>query len=230
LHLRVFTPTPPTLSPLQSLPSQGAPGQLARNEAADTWSRCRNPPTLPHSALAQHLTTMAPIVAETAPAAQRQARRPLSRIVPAIPHRLSRSRNANIPAARPITPDESSKGTVTQSAPEPPPAVDEKPPTEELPQARDAEAPLTPDSRASSENKSEGGLPVLAASPAKSAEDHGHLAVQPPGTSCSTVALRTRKLTLSQTSPRRMGPATTTPLPRPMKLQTGLLPTACIAS
>jgi hypothetical protein len=126
---------------------------------------------------------MAPIVAETAPAAQRQARRPLSRIVPAIPHRLSRSRNVNLPTARPITPDESNKGTVTQSAPEPPPTVEEKPTTEQLPQASEAEAPLTPDSRVSPESKSERDPPVLAASPAKSAEDHVDLAVQPAGTS-----------------------------------------------
>jgi hypothetical protein len=126
---------------------------------------------------------MAPIVAETAPAAQRQARRPLPRIVPAIPHRLSRSRNVNLPSARPITPDESNKGTVTQSAPDPPPAVEEKPATEQQPAASHAEAPLTPDSRVSPESKSERGPPVLAASPAKSAEDHVDLAVQPAGTS-----------------------------------------------
>jgi hypothetical protein len=123
---------------------------------------------------------MAPTVAETAPPAQRQARRPLSRIVPAIPHRLSRSRN--IPSARPITPDESNKGTVPQSEPEPQPVVDEKPATEQLPQPSDAEAPLTPDSRASIEDKNEGAAAVLAASPAESAEDHVHLAVQPAGT------------------------------------------------
>jgi hypothetical protein len=124
---------------------------------------------------------MAPIVAEMAPAAQRQARRPLSRIVPAIPHRLSRSRK--IPTARPITPEESNKGTVPQSEPEPQPVAEEKPAQEQLPQTGDAEAPLTPDSRASTDKKDEGDTAVLAASPAKSAEDHVHLAVQHSGTS-----------------------------------------------
>jgi hypothetical protein len=122
---------------------------------------------------------MAPIVAETAPVAQRQARRPLSRIVPAIPHRLSRSRN--IPSTRPITPDESNKGTVPQCEPEPQPVVEEKPAKEQLPQTNVTGAPMTPDSRASTENKNESDTAVLAASPAKSAEDHVDLAVQHPG-------------------------------------------------
>lgn len=112
---------------------------------------------------------MAPPVADTAPSAQRQARRPLSRIVPAIPHRLSRSRN--IPSARPITPEESNKGTVVQNEPEPQPVVEEAT-KEQLPLPSTVETPMTPDSRASIGDKSEVETTVLAASPAKSAEDH----------------------------------------------------------
>ncbi|KAF2828900.1 hypothetical protein CC86DRAFT_444928 [Ophiobolus disseminans] len=109
---------------------------------------------------------MAPIAAETAPA-QRQARRPLSRIVPAIPHRLSRT----VPAARPITPEESNKGAITQNGPEPQP-IAEKQADEPLPPTSAVDAPLTPDSRASGDEKSEVEATVLATSPAKSAEDH----------------------------------------------------------
>ncbi|KAH7401144.1 hypothetical protein DE146DRAFT_694072 [Phaeosphaeria sp. MPI-PUGE-AT-0046c] len=111
---------------------------------------------------------MAPTVADMAPPAQRQARRPLSRIVPAIPHRLSRSRN--MPAARPITPDESNQGTTTKNEPEPQAEVLQQA-KDELPAARTEGAPLTPDSRASNEEKKEEEATVLAASPAKSAED-----------------------------------------------------------
>jgi hypothetical protein len=114
---------------------------------------------------------MAPPVADTAPSAQRQARRPLSRIVPAIPHRLSKSRN--LPSARPITPEESSKGTVVQNDPEPQPAA-EKMTKQQLPLPSTVDTPMTPDSRASTgdADKSEVDTAVLAASPAKSAEDH----------------------------------------------------------
>lgn len=121
---------------------------------------------------------MAPTVADMAPPAQRQARRPLSRIVPAIPHRLSRSRN--IPSARPVTPDESNKGTTTKKEPEPQ-AEALKPAKEELPTSTTKGAPMTPDSRTSDDGKSEVEATVLAASPAKSAEDMVELAQQQPG-------------------------------------------------
>jgi hypothetical protein len=122
---------------------------------------------------------MAPLAADTAPPAQRQARRPLSRIVPAIPHRLSRSRN--IPSARPITPDESNKGTPTKNAPEAQPVVEQQQAKEELPPQTAADAPMTPDSRASSHDKSDVEATVLATSPAKSADDHVELNNQHPG-------------------------------------------------
>ena len=80
---------------------------------------------------------------------QRQGRRPGSRIVPAIPYRLSRPQ----PAARPITPEASSKGTAAQQPelqPEPQ-TVEEKQPGEagEAQQGAVAEAPLTPESKSS---------------------------------------------------------------------------------
>ncbi|KAH7078159.1 hypothetical protein BKA63DRAFT_280627 [Paraphoma chrysanthemicola] len=118
---------------------------------------------------------MAPIAANSAPSAQRQARRPLPRIVPAIPLRLSRT----IPSARPITPDESNKGAGTQDGPEPQPqpqhqAPAEKPVDEPHSETVAVTAPMTPDSRASAE-KSEVETTILASSPAKSAEDHVHV-------------------------------------------------------
>jgi hypothetical protein len=122
---------------------------------------------------------MAPLAADTAPPpVQRQARRPLSRIVPAIPHRLSRSRN--IPSARPITPEESNKGTPSKNAPKAQPVVEQQPKAEVLPQTA-AGAPMTPDSRASSHEKSDVETTVLATSPAKSADDHVELADPQPG-------------------------------------------------
>lgn len=135
---------------------------------------------------------MAPTVADMAPPAQRQARRPLSRIVPAIPHRLSRSRN--IPAARPITPDESNKGTTIKNEPEPQAEV-QKQAKEELPASTTAGAPMTPDSRASVEEKREDEATVLAASPAKSADDVVERAQQQPGWS----PLRAPQLTCTDT-------------------------------
>jgi len=113
---------------------------------------------------------MAPSVADAPVPAQRQARRPLSRVVPAIPHRLSRT----IPAARPITPEESNKGTVTaeKNGSGPQAVGAEKQAEEQLPQTSAVDAPMTPDSRASTAEKSEEDTTVLAASPAKSTEDH----------------------------------------------------------
>ncbi|KAF1842611.1 uncharacterized protein K460DRAFT_389214 [Cucurbitaria berberidis CBS 394.84] len=114
---------------------------------------------------------MAPLSADTAPSSQKQkqARRPLPRIVPAIPHRLSRAP----PSARPITPEESNKGAAVapQQEPEPKTAVEEKQ-VDEQPadqHARSGETPLTPDSRASINDAD---TPVLGASPATSHDDH----------------------------------------------------------
>ncbi|KAF1837012.1 hypothetical protein BDW02DRAFT_566427 [Decorospora gaudefroyi] len=101
---------------------------------------------------------------------QRQGRRPGSRIVPAIPYRLSRAQ----PSARPITPEESNKGAVTQQPAPPPPEqqeADEKRPGEqdqeqeqeqeqkpEQAEEPQAVAPPTPDSRTSGAGKSEAAL------------------------------------------------------------------------
>ncbi|KAF1921275.1 hypothetical protein BDU57DRAFT_526155 [Ampelomyces quisqualis] len=114
-------------------------------------------------------TTMAHLPADAAPSAQRQARRLPSRIVPAIPHRLSRTRNTL--AARPLSPDESNTGAADRPDPEPQPAVDTQA-KEPLPPAPSAEAPMTPDSHAATDARSEDGATVLAASPAESAHDH----------------------------------------------------------
>ena len=95
-----------------------------------------------------------------------EARRRLPRIVPAIPHRLARP----LPAARPITPEESNKGTVVQPEIQPehePQAVVVQQPEEE----GALETPLTPDSRASVADKSETDAAVLASSPARSQHD-----------------------------------------------------------
>jgi hypothetical protein len=85
-------------------------------------------------------------------AAQTLHRRPGSRIVPAIPYRLSKTQ----PSARPITPEESSKGT-----PAPPPDLHPEQQEQEQEQRRQsdgrskghqeaiADTPPTPDSRAS---------------------------------------------------------------------------------
>jgi hypothetical protein len=146
----------------------------------DNWQElrgCNYLEPLPHSP--SHLPHPSPTaMADTAVAhKQRQGRRPGSRIVPAIPYRLSRAQ----PAARPIAPEESSKGTVTQQ-PEPQPepqTVEEKQPEEAQ---GVAETPLTPDSRTSGAEKSEADAeaPVLADSPAKSQEDSVAPA-DPPG-------------------------------------------------
>ncbi|KAH6616843.1 hypothetical protein C7974DRAFT_53385 [Boeremia exigua] len=51
------------------------------------------------------------------PAQRQQARRPIARIVPAIPHRLSR----RVPAAKPVSPAQPLKDPVTQPEPQPEP-------------------------------------------------------------------------------------------------------------
>ncbi|KAH9877394.1 hypothetical protein IAQ61_002760 [Plenodomus lingam] len=82
-----------------------------------------------------------------------QARRPMPRIVPAIPHRLSRAP----PATRPLTPEESNKGAVAQQEPqaEPPTAEEEEQPNapSEDHRAPAHDAPWTPDSKASGTGK-----------------------------------------------------------------------------
>jgi hypothetical protein len=128
---------------------------------------------------------MAPVSADTAKSSQKQARRPAPRIVPAIPHRLSRP----APAARPITPEHSHKGPAVQPQPEvlPPP-----PPPPTQPHKHPVQAPPTPDSRASTTSKSEPGAPDLAHSPANSSETppaHTHNAQgQPTHSYCTTIA------------------------------------------
>lgn len=118
------------------------------------------PSRLPHPLR----TIMAPV----------SARRAVPRIVPAIPHRLSRAP----PPARPITPEESNKGTVAQQEPDPAPKTAEErqsdgPPEEHL---------LTPDSRASVAGKSAAGAPALVHSPPSSQVDAQETPADAPGT------------------------------------------------
>ncbi|KAJ4376473.1 hypothetical protein N0V83_001757 [Neocucurbitaria cava] len=124
---------------------------------------------------------MAPLSADTAPSSQKQARRPVPRIVPAIPHRLARAP----PPARPITPEESNKGAVTQQDAEPEPkAVAEEKQAEGHPEEQQAGAvqtPLTPDSRVSVGEKNGEDTPVLGASPPTPQIDHVEQGADPEG-------------------------------------------------
>ena len=121
---------------------------------------------------------MAPISAEAArPAQKQQARRPVSRIVPAIPHRLAR----RAPAATPSTSAPPQKAPVTQQKQElelepelqaQQPAVEEKQPEEQQqPAAAPAgEAASVPESKTAAEKPEpavEAALPALASSPPK---------------------------------------------------------------
>jgi hypothetical protein len=120
---------------------------------------------------------MAPVSAVAAAATQKQARRSVARIIPAIPHRFSRP-----PApARPITPDESTTAAVAQSEPQP---TAEKEPDERA--ATPVQTPLTPDSKTSAVDNGHVDESALASSPARSGDDHVEVeAVDVPGLSPS---------------------------------------------
>ncbi len=97
-------------------------------------------------------------------ASAQQARRPPARIVPAIPHRLTKP----LPSARPITPEESNKGTMPQY--EAPPEQESQPVIEEQPdvQTGPVDPPLTPDSRLSVAGKSDIDAAISSHSPSHS--------------------------------------------------------------
>jgi len=105
--------------------------------------------------------------------AQKQHGRLGSRIVPAIPYRLYRAQ----PSARPITPEESNKGTVTQQSepqPEPHTVTEKQPdsrPEEEAHQVDTADTPPTPDSQPSDAEKRETDEPVITNVSFKSQEE-----------------------------------------------------------
>ncbi|KAF2852405.1 hypothetical protein T440DRAFT_467094 [Plenodomus tracheiphilus IPT5] len=109
-----------------------------------------------------------------------QTRRPMPRIVPAIPHRLARAP----PAVRPLTPDESHKGAVAAHEPQAePPTAEEKqsdaPADDQRAPADDA--PWTPDSRASGAGRQEQpDAPALASSPPTSHDGGGEEAQHAP--------------------------------------------------
>jgi hypothetical protein len=111
---------------------------------------------------------MAPLQPDPAQAPQRQARRGAPRIIPAIPRRFARPP----PAARPITPDESTTAAapVTQREPTPQPAEETK--TEPEHAATLQETPPTPDSKLSAGSSGEPDEPIPANSPARSEDDH----------------------------------------------------------
>lgn len=95
---------------------------------------------------------MAPISADAArPVQKQQARRPVSRIVPAIPLRLSR----RVPAAKPTPAEQPHKDPVTSlPAAEPPvhqPAEEEEKKTAEEQPAQPIETPVAPESEATAE-------------------------------------------------------------------------------
>ncbi|KAL1610287.1 hypothetical protein SLS60_001953 [Paraconiothyrium brasiliense] len=107
-----------------------------------------------------------------AAAPQKQSRRSVNRIIPAVPHRFSRP-----PVARPLTPEEST--TVTQRDPDKQPAPKSAKP-EVAPAA--IETPLTPDSRVSPvENRDEEEEHALASSPARSGEDRAEESAENQG-------------------------------------------------
>ncbi|OSS54342.1 hypothetical protein B5807_00568 [Epicoccum nigrum] len=130
---------------------------------------------------------MAPISAEAArPAQKQQARRPVSRIVPAIPHRLSR----RVPAATPSASVPSHKDAVAQqkqeSEPEPEPqtqqpAVEERQPEEQQQTAPAGETVPVPEPKAAAEEPEpavEAAPPALASSPAKSQAEEAQQAAE----------------------------------------------------
>lgn len=128
--------------------------------------------------------TMAQISADAArPMQKQQARRPLSRIVPAIPHRLSRP----MPTARPITPEGSHKSAVTQRKQEPKsqpqqPAVEERKVKEQ--QTEVVQTPSTSEHK-TLENKPEAEVeaeaPEMVGSPAKSQDQELKQVAEAPG-------------------------------------------------
>lgn len=128
---------------------------------------------------------MAPVLADSRAIQQKDARRPVPRIVPAIPLRLSRA----VPAVRPVTPEASQKGTVTQQEPEAEPTAATQAPADEGPPDAQKEAPvqvpLTPESRVSAVDKTEAGGPVLAVSPAVSHRDSAEGTLETPGQFCT---------------------------------------------
>ncbi|KAL6705788.1 hypothetical protein ACN47E_006426 [Coniothyrium glycines] len=108
---------------------------------------------------------------------KQHARRPMSRIVPAIPHRLARAPPS---AARPITPEQSSKSAVPQSQALPELHAHEG---KQLRGGEDAvaEVPLTPESRTSDMDKSDTDAAPPVHSPPTSQGDAAENGVQVPG-------------------------------------------------
>lgn len=109
---------------------------------------------------------------------KQQARRHLSRIVPAIPHRLARGSTAPtaapaakpLPAARPITPEEASKPPKPQPAQQFEPQEEDVKPVQAQPAAA-IDIPATPDSGASVVVKNGVDPPALAQSPPTAKEE-----------------------------------------------------------
>jgi len=127
---------------------------------------------------------MASISADAArPMQKQQARRPLSRIVPAIPHRLSRP----VPTARSIPLEESHKSAVTQRKQEPKPlpqqpAVEERKVEEqpaEISQTPTTSRSETPAKRAGAEVEAE--APGIVSAPTKSQDEEAKQEGEAPG-------------------------------------------------
>src|SRR3954469_7895872 len=110
--------------PLRPAPHQASPGrskQLPYRNPPAIVLESQRPASLPDPP--PRTTTMAPYAANTAVASRKQPRRPMNRIVPAVPFALSRPS----PSAKTSTPEETvtETFTVTQPAAEPHPTADQ---------------------------------------------------------------------------------------------------------
>ncbi|KAF2644729.1 hypothetical protein P280DRAFT_178647 [Massarina eburnea CBS 473.64] len=163
---------------------------------------------------------MAPPHPDTAIAAtpQRQARRSVPRIIPAIPHRFAKPPAA----ARPITPDESTTAAaaVTRREPTPQPAEEKQPERAATP----LQAPLTPESKVSTASHGDTDELVPAISPAHSGHHHAEEAVDSPGPSClrnsatplqANILTRPQAVSEDQPEPQPAQDALPTPQPAP---------------
>ena len=127
---------------------------------------------------------MASISADAArPMQKQQARRPLSRIVPAIPHRLSRP----VPTARSITLEGPHRSAVTQrkqeSKPQPQQPVVEERKVEEQP-AENSQTSPTSEFKAPAKNAEaevEAEAPGIVSASAKSQDEEAKQAAEAPG-------------------------------------------------
>ncbi|KAF3007455.1 hypothetical protein E8E13_004250 [Curvularia kusanoi] len=135
---------------------------------------------------------MAPISADVArPAPKQQARRPISRIVPAIPHRLSR----RVPAATPVAAAPAHKDAATQQGQDSEPQAQQPTVEEKKPQEQAAQAPQSAqvaESKAAAEETEpavEAVPSVLASSPVESPGEEVRQPTEAQGESIASPAV-----------------------------------------